>query len=118
MRSVFGGIVVAGLALALVACGEDSPGSDFGQDAADAVSPQVGDCVVHADRDCSNMDLSGGALSGGSAHPSNFSGATLSDADLAFHRADMSFGAEPGRFKLFVGGSSDTTNEADFELVE
>jgi hypothetical protein len=62
MRTVFGGIVVAGLAIALAGCGNDSPGSDFGSDAVDAVSPQVGDCVIHADRDCSNMDLSGADL--------------------------------------------------------
>lgn len=43
---------------------------------------------------------------------------TLSDADLAFHRADMSYGAEPGQFKLFIGGSSDAANEAEFILTE
>ena len=43
---------------------------------------------------------------------------TLSDADLAFHRADMSYGAEPGQFKLFIGGSSDAAAEADFTLTE
>src|ERR1700752_2206589 len=88
MRGILGGIVVAGLACALGACGEDSPGSDFWSDAVDAVSPEVGDCVIHADRDCSNMDLSGGDLSGGSAHASNFSGANLSNADLSDFSAD------------------------------
>ncbi|RHW18578.1 beta-glucosidase BglX [Sphingomonas gilva] len=43
---------------------------------------------------------------------------TLSDRDLAFHRADMSYGAEPGAFKLFIGGSSDATASADFTLTE
>ena len=43
---------------------------------------------------------------------------TLSDADLAFHRADMSYGAEPGEFELFIGGSSDTDLKADFTLTE
>lgn len=42
---------------------------------------------------------------------------TLSERDLAFHRADMSFGAEPGAFALFIGGSSDKTVEAKFELA-
>jgi beta-glucosidase len=43
---------------------------------------------------------------------------TLSDRDLAFHRADMSYGAEPGAFKLFIGTSSDAVSEADFTLTE
>ena len=43
---------------------------------------------------------------------------TLSDRDLAFHRADMSYGAEPGAFKLFIGTSSDAVSEADFALTE
>ncbi|MCJ8156437.1 beta-glucosidase BglX [Sphingomonas sp. LaA6.9] len=43
---------------------------------------------------------------------------TLSDKDLAFHRADMSYGAEPGDFSLFVGGSSDATAQADFTLTK
>lgn len=43
---------------------------------------------------------------------------TLSDRDLAFHRADMSYGAEPGAFKLFIGTSSDAASEADFTLTE
>ena len=43
---------------------------------------------------------------------------TLSDADLAFHRADMTFGAEPGNFKLFIGTASDQVQAADFILTE
>ena len=43
---------------------------------------------------------------------------TLTDADLAFHRANMSYGAEPGQFKLFIGGSSDAELEADFTLTD
>ncbi|WP_199792363.1 beta-glucosidase BglX [Allosphingosinicella vermicomposti] len=42
----------------------------------------------------------------------------LSDKDLAFHRADMSYGAEAGDFKLYVGTSSDATNQAAFTLAE
>ena len=42
---------------------------------------------------------------------------TLSDRDLAFYRADMSYGAEPGAFKLFIGTSSETASEADFTLL-
>ena len=43
---------------------------------------------------------------------------TLTDADLAFTRADMSWGSEPGAFKLWVGPSSAEGSEADFELTE
>ena len=90
MRSLLGVTVAAGLAIGLAACGSDSPDSDFGQDVVDAVSPQVGDCVIHADRDCSNMDLSNGDLSRGSAYASNFSGADLSNANLTGFSADAS----------------------------
>jgi beta-glucosidase len=43
---------------------------------------------------------------------------TLTDADLAFTRADMSWGSEPGAFKLWVGPSSAKGSEAGFELTE
>jgi beta-glucosidase len=43
---------------------------------------------------------------------------TLTDADLAFTRADMSWGSEPGDFKLWVGPSSAKGSEADFALTE
>jgi beta-glucosidase len=43
---------------------------------------------------------------------------TLSDRDLAFHRADMSYGAEPGEFKLWIGPSSAEGNEASFTLTD
>jgi beta-glucosidase len=36
--------------------------------------------------------------------------------DLAFYRADMSFGAEPGDFDIFIGTSSDDTSSARFRL--
>lgn len=45
----------------------------------------------------------------------NFS---LTHEDLAFHTADMEFKAEPGDFKIFVGGSSAAAQEAAFSLVE
>jgi len=43
---------------------------------------------------------------------------TLTDADLAFTRADMSWGAEPGDFKLWIGPSSAEGSEADFALTQ
>jgi beta-glucosidase len=38
--------------------------------------------------------------------------------DLSFTRADMSFGDEPGKFKLWIGPSSAQGSELDFELTE
>jgi len=43
---------------------------------------------------------------------------TLTDADLAFTRADMSWGSEPGDFTLWVGPSSAEGSEAAFALTE
>ncbi|MBS0479216.1 MAG: fibronectin type III-like domain-contianing protein [Proteobacteria bacterium] len=43
---------------------------------------------------------------------------TLTDRDLAFHRADMSYGAEPGDFKLWIGPSSAAGSEAAFTLTD
>lgn len=43
---------------------------------------------------------------------------TLTDADLAFTRADMSWGAEPGDFKLWIGPSSAEGSEAGFALTQ
>ncbi|WP_423148824.1 beta-glucosidase BglX [Rubrolithibacter danxiaensis] len=40
----------------------------------------------------------------------------LSSDNLAFHKRDMSFGAEPGKFKVFVGTSSADVKEAGFTL--
>lgn len=37
---------------------------------------------------------------------------------LAFHRLDMSYGTEPGDFKVFIGGNSRDVQEADFKLIE
>ncbi|WP_447763172.1 beta-glucosidase BglX [Sphingopyxis panaciterrae] len=42
----------------------------------------------------------------------------LTDADLAFTRADMSWGSEPGDFTLWVGPSSAEGSEAAFALTE
>ena len=43
---------------------------------------------------------------------------TLTDAALAFTRADLSWGSEPGNYKLWVGPSSAQGSEAAFELTE
>jgi beta-glucosidase len=42
---------------------------------------------------------------------------TLEPADLAFHRQDMSYGAEAGEFRVFVGGNSEELLEARFRLT-
>ncbi len=36
---------------------------------------------------------------------------------LAFHRLDMSYGTEPGNYKLFIGGNSTDVKETDFTLL-
>lgn len=41
---------------------------------------------------------------------------TLSANDLAFYHQDLSFGAEPGEFIVFVGGNSDATLSESFQL--
>ncbi|HEX3008612.1 MAG TPA: glycoside hydrolase family 3 N-terminal domain-containing protein, partial [Bacteroidales bacterium] len=41
---------------------------------------------------------------------------TVSSADLAFYTKDMTFKAEPGEFKVFVGTSSEECKEAGFVL--
>jgi beta-glucosidase len=41
----------------------------------------------------------------------------LRPADLAFYRADMSWGTEPGEFQVFVGFNSRDVQSALFELV-
>ena len=43
---------------------------------------------------------------------------TLDADDLAFHRADMTWGAEPGEFEVFVGTSSDNVQAARFTLAD
>jgi len=37
---------------------------------------------------------------------------------LSFYRKDMTFGPEPGKFKLFIGTSSNNVKEAGFEFLE
>lgn len=43
---------------------------------------------------------------------------TLSVNDLSFYRKDMTFGAEPGKFNVYVGGNSEDVLVDDFELLE
>jgi beta-glucosidase len=43
---------------------------------------------------------------------------TIKPAMLAFHRADMTYGTEPGDFKLFIGGNSKEVKEVGFKLKE
>ena len=40
----------------------------------------------------------------------------LTTEDLSFYKQDLSFGAEPGQFKVFVGTNSQDLKEATFEL--
>lgn len=40
----------------------------------------------------------------------------ITEEMLCFYRLDMSYGAEPGRFRIFVGGDSNTDNGTDFVL--
>lgn len=42
---------------------------------------------------------------------------SLNAEDLAFYRADMSYGPEPGDFELFIGSSSDDVRAARFSLT-
>jgi beta-glucosidase len=42
---------------------------------------------------------------------------TLTADDLAFYRADMAWGAEPGEFEVFVGTASDDVQSARFTLA-
>lgn len=41
---------------------------------------------------------------------------TLTNRDLSFYRKDMSWGSEPGKFEVFVGGSSGTMYKTGFIL--
>lgn len=40
----------------------------------------------------------------------------LCNSDLAFYRKDMTFGSEPGKFRVFAGGNSRDVKQAEFEL--
>jgi beta-glucosidase len=42
----------------------------------------------------------------------------VTPADLAFHRQDMSYGAEAGEFRIFTGGNSVDLLEASFRLTD
>jgi beta-glucosidase len=53
------------------------------------------------------------ALKPGEVQTVNF---TIDPGDLAFYRADGTWGTEPGKFKVFVGTNSENTMEAGFEL--
>lgn len=41
---------------------------------------------------------------------------TLTNNDLSFYRRDMTFGSEPGKFQVFVGGNSRDVKQAEFVL--
>ncbi|MGA8206066.1 MAG: fibronectin type III-like domain-contianing protein, partial [Woeseiaceae bacterium] len=53
-------------------------------------------------------------LAAGESRSVHFS---LNADDLAFYRADMSYGSEPGDFELFIGGASDAVHAAHFRLT-
>jgi beta-glucosidase len=36
--------------------------------------------------------------------------------DLSFYKRDMTFGTEPGKFHVFIGGNSRDTKQAEFIL--
>ncbi len=41
---------------------------------------------------------------------------SLNKKDLSFYRLDMTFGTEPGKFDVYVGGSSDAEDKVSFTL--
>jgi beta-glucosidase len=41
---------------------------------------------------------------------------TITNNDLSFYRRDMTFGSEPGKFHVFVGGNSRDVKQAEFVL--
>jgi beta-glucosidase len=41
---------------------------------------------------------------------------TLTTSDLSFYKRDMTFGTEPGKFHVFVGGNSRDTKSGEFTL--
>ena len=43
---------------------------------------------------------------------------TLDRETISFWRQDMTYGPEPGDFKLFIGGASDAVQEAEFAYVQ
>ncbi len=40
----------------------------------------------------------------------------ITNKELSFYRADMSYGSEPGEFMVFIGGSSSDTQSSEFVL--
>lgn len=42
----------------------------------------------------------------------------ITSEELAFYRADMSYGSEPGVFTVYIGGNSRDTQSAEFVLTE
>ena len=42
---------------------------------------------------------------------------TITPDMLAFHRLDMTYGTEPGNYKLFIGGNSRDVKETEFRLA-
>lgn len=43
---------------------------------------------------------------------------TISNETLSYYRADLSFGSEPGKFAVMIGGNSQKTLMTDFRLVD
>lgn len=43
---------------------------------------------------------------------------TIGINDLKFYNTDLQYIAEPGDFKIFIGGNSEDVKEADFKLVQ
>ncbi len=41
---------------------------------------------------------------------------TITTNDLAFYKSDLTFGYEPGKFQLFIGGNSRDVKQAEFTL--
>jgi beta-glucosidase len=41
---------------------------------------------------------------------------TITNNDLSFYRRDMTWGSEPGKFQVFVGGNSRDVEQVEFEL--
>ena len=42
----------------------------------------------------------------------------ISEKMLRFHNIGMDYGSEPGEFKVWIGNSSETENEASFVLTD
>jgi len=42
----------------------------------------------------------------------------ISIEDLKFYNSELQFVAEPGKFEVFIGTNSDTTNKIEFDLIE